>query len=67
MQKIIDKSNKEKHYKHTVQLVIACADSAKTLVSAEKTLNLITLFIEFFVILPWVYAVFLWWNNRTIT
>ena len=65
-QKFIDNSNKEKHYKHAVQLVVACADSAEALVPAEKALDLVTLFVEFFVMLPWAYAVFLWRDNRAI-
>ena len=57
----------DKTSKDDVELVVTSENSPETFDSSKKTFNLISAFIEFFVIFPWVNTIFLRRNNRSIT
>ena len=63
---IHNKSKIDKSQKDDVKLVIAGKNTTKTLDAAKKSLNLITLFVQFLIVIPGVFTIAFWWNNRYI-
>ena len=57
----IDKSQKE-----DIKFVIASKNTAKTLDAAKKPLNLIALFVQFLIVVPRIFTIAFWRNNRHI-
>ena len=61
---IHNKSKIDKSQEDDVKLVIAGKNTTKTLDAAKKSLNLITLFVQFLIVIPGVFTIAFWWNNR---
>ena len=61
---IHNKSKIDKSQEDDVKLVIAGKNMTKTLDAAKKSLNLITLFVQFLIVIPGVFTIAFWWNNR---
>ena len=63
---IHNKSKIDKSQKDDVKFVIAGKNTTKTLDAAKKSLNLITLFVQFLIVIPRVFTIAFWRNNRHI-
>lgn len=56
----------DKSQKDDVKFVLAGKNTTKTLDAAKKSLNLITLFVQFLIVIPRVFTIAFWQNNRHI-
>ena len=63
---IHSKSKIDKSQKDDIKFVIAGKNTAKTLDATKKSLNLITLFVQFLIVVPRLFTIALWRNNRHI-
>ena len=63
---IHSKSKIDKSQKDDIKFVIAGKNTAKTLDATKKSLNLITLFVQFLIVVPRILTIALWRNNRHI-
>ena len=63
---IYNKSKIDKSQKDDIKFVIAGKNTTKTLDAAKKSLNLITLFVQFLIVVPRLFTIALWRNNRHI-
>ena len=63
---IHSKSKIDKSQKDDIKFVIAGKNTAKTLDATKKSLNLITLFVQFLIVVPRTLTIALWRNNRHI-
>ena len=63
---IDNESKKDKSQKDNIQFVIAGKNATKSLDTAKKPLNLVALFVQLFIIVPRIFAIAFWRNNRDI-
>ena len=61
---IHSKSKIDKSQKDDIKFVKAGKNTAKTLDATKKSLNLITLFVQFLIVVPRLFTIVLWRNNR---
>ena len=50
-----------------IEIIIACENTAKSLDTTKKPLNLIALLVQLLIIVPWIFAIAFWRNYRYIT
>lgn len=67
MECIEDKDENEESEIHDIQFIIARTNPPKAFISAEESFDLITFLVEFFVVLPRLKAIALWWHHGSIT
>ena len=63
---IHSKSKIDKSQKDDIKFVIAGKNTAKTLDATKKSLNLITLFVQFLIVVPRIFAIAFGRNNRCV-
>ena len=63
---IYNKSKIDKSQKDDIKFVIAGKNTTKTLDAAKKSLNLITLFVQFLIVVPRIFAIAFGRNNRCV-
>ena len=57
----------DKSQKDNIKLIITGKNEAKTFDTAEKSLDLIALLVQLFIIVPRIFAIAFGWDNRCIT
>ena len=63
---INNESKVDKRQKDNIKFIIACKNTAKSFETAKEPLDLITLFVQLFIIVPRIFAVAFWRNDRYI-
>lgn len=65
--RINNKSEVKEGQKDNIKLIIASKSATESLEAAEKPLKLIALFVQLLIIVPRIFAIAFWGNNRYIT
>lgn len=63
---INNKIKVDKSQKDNIKFIIAGKNSAKSFETAKEPFDLIALFVQLLIIVPRIFAIAFWWNDRYI-